>query len=268
MKIPEMKISEIDFSSLEIRDIGTWPLILRAAIVVAAGLLSIIIVYFLMIESHVEALDLQEAQLATKRTEFKEKYTMAVNLDAYKQQMIEMQGMYKEYLKALPATSDIPDLIDGISRLGERNNLKFGSIKVGDAKVASGFYMELPIDLVITGTYNNIGKFISDLSKLSRIVTIEDFSIKPVTDDPNNSISGLLLMNLNTKTYWVASQSEQQLSDGNSNKSPAIPGENSVNNLSVQPGQPGQHGTQNSDPSTITGIPGAPPITAPKNGGI
>jgi len=264
MKMPEMKVADIDFSSLEIRDIGTWPFILRMAIVIAAGLLSIIVVYFLVIQSHMEALDLQEAQLAEKRAEFQSKYTMAVNLDAYKQQMIEMQGMYKEYLKALPATSDIPDLIDGISRLGERNNLKFGSIKIGDAKISSGFYMELPIDLDITGSYNNIGNFISDLSKLPRIVTIEDFSIKPVAEDQKNSSSGLLLMNLSTKTYWVASQTEQQSSGSNSSKSPATPG-SPAGNPSVLPGQ---QRMQNSDSATITGIPGAPPIAAPKKGGL
>jgi type IV pilus assembly protein PilO len=264
MKTLEMKIPEIDFSSLEVREIGTWPLILRVAIVAAAGILSILVVYFFIIESKVETLDLQEAQMLTKRTEFKDKYTMAVNLDAYKKQMVEMQDMYKEYLKALPSTSDIPELIDGISRLGEKNNLKFGSIRVGDAKVASGFYMELPIDLVITGSYNNIGKFISDLSKLSRIVTIEDFSIKPVpVDDKNISSSGLLLMNLGTKTYWVVSQSEQT-ADGNPNTG-ATPPAKAPGMTTDSSSAPGQSPVKQ-EPSTVGGIPGAPPTTAPTTG--
>ncbi len=221
MKVPKLKIPEIDFSSLELRDIGTWPLILRVAMIIGAGLLAIVGVYFIVLESQLTILDAQEIQLQAKRTEFKEKYTMAVNLDAYKQQMVEMQSMYKDYLKALPSTSDIPDLIDSVSRLGEKNALKFGSIRVGDAKVASGFYIEMPIEFVITGTYNNIGSFISDLSKLPRIVTIEDFSIKPQIDE-QNPIAGLLLMNLSTKTYWVASPTEQLAPDA-PNPVPSVP---------------------------------------------
>jgi len=247
---------EIDYAALELREIGTWPFVLRVAIIAASGILAILAIYFVIIESHMTVLNLQEEQLVTKRNEFKEKYNMAVNLDAYKQQMIEMQGMYKEYLKALPSASDIPDLIDGISRLGERNSLKFGSIKIGDAKVASGFYMELPIDLIITGTYNNIGSFISDLSKLPRIVTIEDFSIKPIADDQSNKNPGLLLMNLAIKTYWVASQSEQQSAAGK------------VNKTSVPPPPAKSSSPADSEPlAPLKGMPGAPPLPAPKSGG-
>lgn len=213
-----MQIPEIDFSDLELRDIGTWPPILRFAIIAAAGILSIVAAYFVIIESHIEALNLQETQLVAKRQEFQQKYNMAVNLDAYKQQMVEMRGMYQEYLKALPSSSEISSLIDNISTQGEKNNLKFTSIKIGEAKVASGFYMELPIDLVITGTYSNIGMFMSDLSKLSRIVTVEDFSIKPATSEEATSNPGRLSMNLSTKIYWVASTNEQQSSPGNSGK--------------------------------------------------
>ncbi len=213
-----MQMPEIDFSVLEIREIGTWPFVLRLIIIVAAGILTMLSVYFVIIESHIDALHAQETVLVTKRNEFKEKYDMAVNLDAYKQQMIEMKGMYKEYLKALPSSSNIPDLIDSISRLGEKNDLKFASIKIGDAKVASGFYMELPIDLVIIGSYNNIGRFISDLSKISRIVTVEDFSIKPLSENEGNNNPGMLSMNLSTKTYWVASAIEQQSSNVNAGR--------------------------------------------------
>lgn len=261
--MPEMKISEIDFGALELRDIGTWPLILRVAIIIASGILAIIVVYFVVIESQLQSLDTQEAQLVAKRNEFKDKYNMAVNLDAYKQQMIEMQGMYKEYLKALPSESDIPNLIDDISRLGEKNNLKFGSIKVGDAKVASGFYMELPIDLVITGSYNNIGKFISDLSKLPRIVTIEDFSIKLAADDKSSN-SGLLLMNLSTKTYWVVSQAEQQAADGSAGKT-----NNMATPVAPPPGQqPGQPIPPPSMPGAALSGSLPPAGSAPKTEGL
>lgn len=249
-----MQMPEIDFSSLEIREIGTWPLVLRIIIIFTASVLTIIAVYFFIIASYMQKLDTQKSQLLEKHKEFKEKYNMAVNLDSYKQQMLEMQGMYTEYLKALPASSDIPSLVDVISRLGENNNLKFDSIKIGNAKIASDFYMVLPIDFIITGVYGNIGKFISDLSKLPRIVTIEDFSIKPVVEGKNNNIPGLLVMNLSIKTYWVASASDQ---------APVTSNQGANKNMTVTP--PGKTSI-----GISPRIPGAPagPSVAPKPGGL
>lgn len=242
-----MRLPEIDFSTLEVREIGSWPLILRVGVVAACAILSSFLVYFFILSAQFDALTNAEKQLQDKKNDFKQKYNMAVNLDAYKKQMEEMQLAYKDFLKELPSSSNVPELVDSISKLGENNALKFNSIKIGDAKAAAGFYMELPITLNVVGTYHNFGKFVTDLSKLPRIVTVNDFSIKPSdkVDDPASS--GILNMTLETETYWLSATDQNKPVDSTnpSNPAPTVPG------VPAPPTMPGV-------PAPPTGMPAVP----------
>lgn len=202
-----MNIQAIDFSTLEIKEIGLWPLILRIIIMVLVSVLTLVAAYYLVLKDKFELIDKQHGQEEEKRKEFKEKYNLAANLSAYEKQMIEVKERYKQLLQELPSSDQLPELIDNITRQAENNGLKYQSIKPGAAKSLLGFYKELPIDLVVSGTYNGFGGFVSDLSKIPRIVTLHDFSIKraPSTEDsPQNS----LVMNISAKTYWLSPDEE------------------------------------------------------------
>lgn len=206
-----MQLNEIDFSTLDIHEIGAWPLVLRVVIIVVACIVSVFVVYFLILSGDITSLEAQKLQLENKRKDFKEKYNMAVNLDAYKKQMQEMQSTYSDLLKELPATSDIPNLVDSISRAGEANYIKFSAIKIGEPQSSGGFYMELPISFSLVGTYHNIGKFISEILKLPRIVTIGDFSLRVADSEVNSGSSkGQLQMNLEVKTYWLSNNNDDK----------------------------------------------------------
>ena len=56
------------------------------------------------------------------------------------------------------------------------------------------FYAETPIKVKVTGGYHDIAAFVSDISKLSRIVTLQDISMEPAKD-------GVLNMDATVKTY-------------------------------------------------------------------
>ena len=206
-----MKLPEIDFSSLELKEVGTWPLILRVAVIISASILVFVLVYFLLLTGALEGLVAVEKKLENKKKDFKDQYTQAINLDAFKSQMTEMQAAYQDYINELPSASNIPELIDTMTKLGERSGLKFNSIKPGAEEMVDGFYMTLPLTLNVSGSYHNFGLFVSEVGKMSRIVTIGNFTLKTTGGvDKNNSVPGLLSMNLEAKTYWLASVSEIQ----------------------------------------------------------
>lgn len=200
-----MRLKEIDFSSLEIREIGAWPLILRVGVLIGAAIATLLLVYFLIFMPELTSLEDSVKKLDDKRKEFKDQYTLAVNFDAYQAQMNEMQNAYQEYIKQLPSSSNIPELIDSITKIGERNGLKINSIKLGDPKLISGFYMSMPLTLSVVGGFHNIGLFINETAKLARIVTLHDFTLKESSDAAN---VGQLQMDMQAQTYWLASQAE------------------------------------------------------------
>ena len=56
------------------------------------------------------------------------------------------------------------------------------------------FYAETPIKVKVTGSYHDIAAFVSDVSKLSRIVTLQDIAMEPAKE-------GVLNMDATVKTY-------------------------------------------------------------------
>lgn len=205
-----MQLNEFDFSSLDVHEIGAWPLVLRAAVTIVVCIVSVLLVYFFILAASLDSLALQKTQLENKRKDFKEKYNMAINLDAYKKQMQDMQTTYTDLLRELPATSDIPSLVDNISKVGDANNIKITAIKIGDPQSPGGFYMELPISFTLIGAYHNIGKFISQILQLPRIITIGDFSLRRVEgSDSSDSAKKLLQMSLETRTYWLSNNNDK-----------------------------------------------------------
>jgi len=64
------------------------------------------------------------------------------------------------------------------------------------------FYAEMPISIKIVGTYHDFGAFATDISKLSRIVTLGDINIQNQNKDvKSTSPDGLLVMEAVAKTY-------------------------------------------------------------------
>jgi type IV pilus assembly protein PilO len=76
----------------------------------------------------------------------------------------------------LPTSQEIPDLLRNISDLGRRAGLDFLSFVPG-AEIPKDFYAEIPVDIRIKGPYHNLCSFLDAVSKLERIVTVNNISM-------------------------------------------------------------------------------------------
>ena len=148
---------------------------------------------------HIEDLQIQlegerkkEEQL---KKEFEKKAFQAANLDAYRQQMKEMEESFGALVSQLPSDTEVPGLLEDITNKGLLNGLNIASIDLL-AEQAKEFYIELPISIVASGSYHDLGAFISGMAALPRIVTLHDFNISAPGGDANN-----LQMLIIAKTY-------------------------------------------------------------------
>ena len=83
-------------------------------------------------------------------------------------------------LKQLPNRSEMDALLTDINQAGLGRGLQFELFKPAAAETLSDFYAELPIQIKVTGNYHDIGAFASDVSQLSRIVTLNNVgSVRP-----------------------------------------------------------------------------------------
>jgi type IV pilus assembly protein PilO len=99
-------------------------------------------------------------------------------------------------LRQLPSDTEVPGLLEDITRTGLGSGLEFEEIKLLP-EVTQQFYIELPIQITVVGAYHDLATFASGVASLPRIVTLHDFQIKPV--EPGNTQK--LRMSILAKTY-------------------------------------------------------------------
>src|SRR5690606_35583466 len=124
--------------------------------------------------------------------------SLAANLEAYKEQMKEMEISFGALLRQLPSDTEVPGLLEDITRTGLGSGLEFQEIKLLP-EVAQQFYIELPIQISVVGNYHDFATFVSGAASLPRIVTLHDFQI--VQNDRTSVAGGKLKMDILAKTY-------------------------------------------------------------------
>jgi type IV pilus assembly protein PilO len=185
--------------TLDPRDPGRWPLAVRGFFValifaVCAGLAW----YMLVWNEDRPLLQKAEADEQDLRSQFENKQQRAVNLDAYKAQLAEMERSFGAMLRQLPGKTEVPNLLVDISQTGLAAGLQEKLFQPGSEK-GNGFYAELPIKIKLVGTYHDFGAFVSGIAALPRIVTLDDIQIAPLTDKAGGYDN--LTMDVTAKTY-------------------------------------------------------------------
>ena len=187
------QLQNFDFNDLDVNNIGSWPTPAKVVAVVILVGLAIGGGYQFYIKDKQQALTVVEAREQELRRDFEKKSMQAANLDAYLKQKQEMDATFTALLNQLPKDTEVPGLLEDITRTALDNELKIGSIELEPERTTE-FYVELPIKIVVEGTYHKLGSFVSGVANLSRIVTLHDFEIKPSND------AGLV-MAIDAKTY-------------------------------------------------------------------
>ena len=142
-----------------------------------------------------------EKEEVTLKQEFESKQAKAVNLDAYKQQLKDIEESFGAMLRQLPSKTEVEGLLVDISQTGLASGIEFQLFKPEGEKYID-FYAELPIKMKMTGTYHEFGNFVSGVAALPRIVTLHDISI---TKDQK---SDRLTMEVTAKTYRYLDETE------------------------------------------------------------
>ncbi|KOX98672.1 type 4a pilus biogenesis protein PilO [Pseudomonas nunensis] len=189
-------LRKIDINDLDTNNIGSWPPAIKAL----AGILLMVLVlglgYNFYISDMQNELDLKRAEESTLKDQFASKAGMAANLELYTQQMKEMENSFGVLLRQLPSDTEVPGLLEDITRTGLGSGLEFEEIKLLP-EVTQQFYIELPIQITVTGAYHDLATFVSGVAGLPRIVTLHDFDLAPANPDGGTK----LRMSILAKTY-------------------------------------------------------------------
>ncbi|MCS3469491.1 type IV pilus assembly protein PilO [Pseudomonas sp. JUb42] len=189
-------LRKVEISELDLNNLGSWPVVVK---VIASALLMVLVLglgYFFYIQDLEGQLSSAQIGESTLKEQYTTKAFQAANLEPYKRQMTEMENTFGALLRQLPSDTEVPGLLEDITRTGLSSNLEFEEIKLLPESVQP-FYIELPIQITVVGAYHDLATFASGVSSLPRIVTLHDFAIKPA--DPKNPLK--LRMSILAKTY-------------------------------------------------------------------
>jgi type IV pilus assembly protein PilO len=194
-----------ELQSLDLQRPGSWPTwvyfasaILTAVLIVAGG------TYFYLVDMRDELRQKREQETALF-SEFERKQKKVVALDDYKAQLKEMERSFGAMLRQLPSKSEVANLLNDISQTRVASSLD-EELFQPQGEVTRDFYAEIPNRIVVTGTYHEMGTFVSGVAGLPRIVVIDEVDIKPATASQRGS--PVLRMSALAKTYRYLDENE------------------------------------------------------------
>ncbi len=189
-----------ELKNLNPQDPGSWPW--SAKLLAFAAIFVAVIVMGGVFDSkdQWDSLQTVTAEEDTLKGTFLEKKKQAINLDLIKKQLIETQESLGALLKQLPNKSEMDELLTDINQAGLGRGLQFELFRPGGESVINGSFVEQPIAIKVSGNYDDIGKFASDISMLPRIVTLNEIAVIPS--------AGGLSMEAIAKTYRYLDDSE------------------------------------------------------------
>jgi type IV pilus assembly protein PilO len=173
-----------DLNHIDLKQAGNLPSAVKAVLLATLFLLIVFLGYYLLWASAWDSLDEAKAKEQQLRTVYTNKKSIAINLARYQQQMADIEISFGAMLKQLPDRSQMDGLLTDINQAGLGRGLEFELFKPGQETQAE-FYAQMPISIKVQGTYHELGAFATDISKLSRIVTLNDL----VITNPNKAAS-------------------------------------------------------------------------------
>jgi type IV pilus assembly protein PilO len=164
------------FQDLQGRQPGQWPIAPR--LLCAAGVMAAVIGlgYFFYWDGQFQEQEKGARQEATLRTEYRSKMAQAINLEALQAQKVQVDQYVERLEKQLPNKSEMADLLSDINQAGVGRGLQFDLFKPGQ-EVVRDYYAEQPIDIKVSGKYNDVGAFAADMANLPRIVTLNNMTL-------------------------------------------------------------------------------------------
>ena len=191
---------------LDFKDIGRWPFLFRAlGVLIVFVFLTILLVWWFVWSDNGNRPELlrARAEQVSLWSTFDQKQRKAANLEAYRQQLAEIERTFGAMLRQLPGKTEVPSLLVDISQTGLAAGLQERLFQPG-TETRKDFYAELPIKIRLTGSYHQLGEFVSGIAALPRIVTLHDIDIKPDSKDAYDQLS----LELTAKTYRYMDEDE------------------------------------------------------------
>lgn len=182
----------LDFDLDDIIDWSLGPQLLLAAFIL---LVSAMLSTWFLVKPSYEDLNYYKQQESQLKQELEVVARRAAMLPIAAKQIEDLTIHYERLMKQLPAQQELASVLAAMNEQGLNNHLTFTRINWGKRKPQQ-FLLKLPIDIELTGSYDDIGRYTQAIAELPRIVLIENAEWQRVSLE-----SSTLHFRVNASTY-------------------------------------------------------------------
>jgi len=185
-----MNLDALNLDALRpILPIPTW----QKLVALAAAFILIIISYvYLGWLPLQESIKTQQAQVETQRVILKRNQMLAKDLPRKREEFAKLEKQLKVALNMLPKQSQIPDLLENVSRAGTDSGLEF-ALFTPRPELVKQIYAEVPVAVSMTGSYRQLLTFLKRVGEMSRIVSVKNLSLAQKGEKDTLSIKGSVM---------------------------------------------------------------------------
>jgi type IV pilus assembly protein PilO len=153
------------------------PVPAKAGILVGLVALISAIYYFALhqpLADEIQGAVTQHAQLETDMQHARERQAEYIQL---REELASREGLDRANLRVLPEDAEIASFLQDLNRLAETSGLGMRLVEPRPEEPAAQ-YIRLPVSLHVAGRYHQLARFMYNVSRLERAISLEDISLE------------------------------------------------------------------------------------------
>lgn len=161
----------------------------RNVLTVLPSIIIIVLAIFLLILPRDREIKRLNAEITQQENEIAKDQAKAAKLDILRKENERLRVRLEELKLQLPEEKEVSGLLKQVSDLGIKSGLRIILWKPEQKRDhPSGIIYEIPVNVELSGSYHNLGVFFSSLTKLNRIVNIDDIKLTDPKPQRNEAI--------------------------------------------------------------------------------
>jgi len=170
MKKPNVRMDVVE------KKIAALPMAYKAGILLGVMALIGVAFYFLSYKPQAQRIRGLERKVTQQQKRLEELKRAAREVKQLQAELVEAEKKLQELLTLLPDQKEIPGLLENVTRLGAEEGLE-NLLFQPQGEQRSEFYASIPVRLDLVGTYHELGQFFDKISRLDRILKVQNLNI-------------------------------------------------------------------------------------------
>lgn len=172
----------VDFRELDFDDMPEWPLLPQLLAIGALVIVLQVVGAWFYLSPQQDELEQIRQQEVTLKSSIRIKAAKVAALPKLQVQLDELNTRYQYLLKQLPVQKELASMLSSVNDIGIKNDLSFTRVDWGEKQVQEFLY-RLPLNIELTGAYNDIGHFSEAIAKLPRIISLHNVEWQRVSQE-------------------------------------------------------------------------------------